>query len=280
MLKRILLYLPLFFLAPTFLFAAKKRITKIVVDAGHGGHDVGARGQYSMEKDLTLAVSLRVGKMIQDSLQGVEVLYTRTTDIYPKLYERHAIANEAKADLFISIHVNSTAGTFTRVQTGTRTVKKGKKRTKVPVYKTIHNRTGRAVGTETYVLGLHRNSQKEGAIGEYSENITEEPGLLNENDPQTAIIIAQYSQAFLSRSVNLATKIQSEFAQQGRPDLGVKQKGLEVLAGSAMPGVLVEIGFINNPDDEAYLNSEVGQQEVTYAIFKAVRSYKYETERQ
>lgn len=280
MLNRIVLCLLLLIGTQASLFASGKKVNKIVVDAGHGGHDVGARGQFSQEKDLTLAVALRVGKMIQDSLRGTEVLYTRTTDVYPKLWERHAIANEAKADLFISIHVNSTAGTTTRVQTGTRTIRKGKKRVQVPVYKTIHNRTGRATGTETYVLGLHRNSQKEDAIGEYSENITEEPGLLNENDPQTAIIITQYSQAFLSRSINLATKVQEQFAAQGRPDLGVKQKGLEVLAGSAMPGVLIEIGFINNPEDEAYLNSEAGQQEVTHAIFKAIRAYKYDVERQ
>ena len=263
-----------------FAGATGKKISKIVIDAGHGGQDAGARGQFSNEKDLTLAVSLRVGKMISDSLRNTEVLYTRTTDIYPKLYERHEVANQAKADLFISIHVNSTAGTNTRVKTGTRLVKKGKRKVSVPVYRTIHNRTGTATGTETYVLGLHRNSQKEGAIGEYGENITEEPGLLNENDPQTAIIINQYSQAFLSRSVNLGTKIQEAFAAQGRPDKGVKQKGLEVLAGSAMPGVLVEIGFINNPEEEAYLNSDAGQQEVALAIFQGIKAYKLEVERQ
>jgi N-acetylmuramoyl-L-alanine amidase len=264
---------------PVSLFAGGKKITKIVLDAGHGGHDVGARGQYSYEKDLALAVTLRVGKLVRDSLSGVNVLYTRTSDVYPTLVDRHEVANKSNADLFISIHVNATPGTTTRTLSGYRTVKKGKKRVKVPVYKTTHSRVTQANGTETYVLGLHRTSQKEDAIGEYGDEVTEEPGLLNENDPQTAIIIAQYSQAFLSRSVSLGSKIQQQFASQGRSDKGVKQKGLEVLAGSAMPGVLVEIGFINNPDEEAYLNSEAGQQEVALAIYRGIKEYKMEAER-
>jgi N-acetylmuramoyl-L-alanine amidase len=277
--KILLLLFSLAIFNPLFTSAAGKKITKIVLDAGHGGKDVGARGQYSNEADLTLAVTLRLGKMIKDSLKGLDVIYTRTTDIYPSLKERHEVANRSNADLFVSIHVNATAGTTTRVQSGYKTVKKGKKRVQQPVYRTIHNRQTKARGTETYVLGLHRNSQKENAIGEYGDNLAEEPGLLNENDPQTAIIIAQYSQAFLSRSVSLGTKIQEQFSMQGRPDLGVKQMGLEVLAGSAMPGVLVEIGFINNPEEEAYLNSEQGQKEVATAIFRAIKAYKLETEK-
>lgn len=273
----------IFFACATLLsfqgFANGKKISKIVIDAGHGGKDIGARGTITNEADITLAVSLRLGKIIRDSLKDMQVVYTRTTDIYPELRERHEIANQAKADLFVSIHVNSSPGTTTRIQTGTRTVKKGKKRVKVPVYKTIHNRETKANGTETYVLGLHRNAQKEDAIGEYGDNITQEPGLLDMNDPQTAIIIAQYSQAFLSRSVSLGSKIQQEFANQGRRDMGVKQKGLEVLAGSAMPGVLIEIGFINNTEEESYLNSERGQHEVAMAIFRGIKAYKMEAER-
>jgi N-acetylmuramoyl-L-alanine amidase len=267
------------FVLPVSLFAGGKKITKIVLDAGHGGHDVGARGQYSYEKDLALAVTLRVGKLIRDSLNGVNVLYTRTSDVYPTLVDRHEVANKSNADLFVSIHVNATPGTTTRTLSGYKTVKKGKRHVKVPVYKTTHSRVTQANGTETYVLGLHRTPQKEDAIGEYGDEVTEEPGMLNENDPQTAIIIAQYSQAFLSRSVSLGSKIQQEFASQGRSDKGVKQKGLEVLAGSAMPGVLVEIGFINNPDEEAYLNSEAGQQEVALAIYRGIKEYKMEAER-
>lgn len=264
---------------PALATANGKKVTKIVLDAGHGGGDPGARGQFSNEKDLTLAVTLRVGKMLKDSLKDVQIIYTRTTDVYPTLPERHEIANRAQGDIFISIHVNSTAGTVKRVQTGYKTVKRKGKRTKQPVYKTIRNRETAANGTETYVLGLHRNSQKENAIGEYGESVTDEPGLLNENDPQTAIIIAQYSQAFLNNSVLLGTKVQEQFGYQGRKDMGVKQMGLEVLAGSAMPGVLVEIGFINNPSEESYLNSNEGQQEVANAIYRGIRAYKMEVEK-
>lgn len=273
------LLLALTLATPIILSAKGRKISKIVLDAGHGGRDGGARGQFSNEKDLTLAVALRVGKMIADSLKDVQVIYTRTSDIYPTLVERHEVANRSNADLFISIHVNSTAGRTERYQAGTRKVKQGKKYVTVPVYKTIHHRETSTSGTETYVLGLHRNSQKEDAIGEYADSVTEEPGMLNENDPQTAIIISQYTQAFLGRSVSLAGKIQEQFSAQGRRDLGVKQKGLEVLAGSAMPGVLIEIGFINNPTEEAYLNSEAGQRAVATAIFRGIQAYKWDAER-
>jgi N-acetylmuramoyl-L-alanine amidase len=260
--------------------AKGKRITKVVIDAGHGGKDIGAQGSFSREKDLTLAVSMKVGKIMADSLRDVQVVYTRTTDDYPTLVNRHEIANQSKADLFISIHVNSTAYTYTKVLQGYKTVKKKNgKKVKTPIYKTIRHHETKRNGVETYVLGLHRNSQKEDAIGEYGDNVSDEPGLLNPNDPQTAIIIAQYSQAFLAKSVSLASKIQEQFVTQGRSDLGVKQKGLEVLAGSAMPGVLVEIGFINNETEEAYLNSENGQREVAMAIYRGIKAYKADMER-
>jgi len=266
-----------------FVFATPvnaKKISKIVIDAGHGGSDVGAKGKFSYEKDLTLAVALRLGKMIKDSLKDVQVIYTRTSDVYPSLQDRHEIANRSKGDVFISVHVNSTADKVTRVPAGYKYVKKGKKKVKQQVYKVIRSHETQASGTETFVLGLSRNKQKEGAIGEYSDNVVDEPGLMNEDDPQTAIIIAQYSSAFLDRSVSLGSKIQQQFANQGRMDKGVKQMSLEVLAGSAMPGVLVEIGFINNPEEEVYLNSEDGQREVTNAIFRGIKAYKVEAERQ
>jgi N-acetylmuramoyl-L-alanine amidase len=264
---------------PYLVLANGKKISKIVLDAGHGGHDFGARGTFSNEKDLTLAVVLKLGKIMNDSMRDVKVIYTRTIDDYPSLPERHEIANKSNADLFLSVHVNSTAYRITKVFQGYKMVKKGHKKVKQAVYKTIRHHETQASGVETYVLGLHRNSQKEEAIGEYGDSISEEPGLLNENDPQTAIIVSQYSQAFLSRSVALGTKIQQQFTMDGRQDLGVKQKGLEVLAGSAMPGVLVEIGFINNIHEETYLNSEKGQWEVAMAIYRGVRAYKAESEK-
>lgn len=263
-------------------FAASKKITKVVLDAGHGGKDAGARGEYSNEKDLCLAIVLKLGKMISDSLSDVQTFYTRTTDVYPSLSERHEIANRAAADLFISVHINSTPFKYEKVQTGTRKVTTGKgkkKKTKtVPVYKTIVHHTTKVSGTETLVLGSIRNNEKSQAVGEYSEAIVDEPGLLNENDPQTSIIIAQYTKAFLGSSVALGTAIQDAFGAQGRRDMGVKQQSLQILAGSYMPGVLVECGFITNVEEEAYMNSEAGQMEIARAIFQGIRRYKWEME--
>lgn len=259
-------------------FAAGKKISKVVLDAGHGGTDNGARGEYSNEKDLTLAIVMKLGKLINDSLKEVQPIYTRTTDTYPKLTERHEIANKAAADIFISVHINSTPYWYEKVQTGTKTVTTGKGKKKktrtVPVYKSIQHHTTKVQGCETLVLGSIRNNEKSKALGEYGDAIVNEPGLLNESDPQTAIIIAQYTQAFLGRSVELATAIQDQFALQGRRDLGVKQQSLEVLAGSYMPGVLVECGFITNTDEEAYMSSEKGQMEIARAIFNGIKTYK------
>ena len=286
---RILLIALLFLTAsPLFLVAKGKKVSKIVIDAGHGGtRDPGAHGSFSHEKDITLAVSLKLGRIISDSMKTVQVIYTRTTDVYPSLTERHEIANKANADLFIAIHVNSTPFTYTKIKTGYKTVKRHHKTVKVPTYRSIQHHETTRKGVETYVLALHRNSQKEKSIGEYSDNLTDSSsssttsaaGLLDVNDPQTSIIIAQYSQAFLSKSVNLGTRIQEQFGAQGRPNLGVKQLPLEVLAGSAMPGVLVEMGFITNPQEEAYLNSEKGQEDVAMAIYKGIRAYKWDVEK-
>lgn len=265
---------------PNLILANGKKITKIVLDAGHGGKDFGAQGQFSKEKDLTLAVVLKLGKIMNDSMKGVQVIYTRTDDSYPTLVDRHEIANQSNADLFLSVHVNSTPYTYTHVLDGYRTVtKRHHKKVRVPVYTSVRHHTTTASGVETFVLGLHRNYEKKDAIGEYGDNVTSEPGLLNEQDPETAIILAQYTQAFLSRSVSLGSKIQQQFADEGRTDLGVKQMGLEVLAGSAMPGVLVEIGFITNPEEEVYLNSEKGQYEVALAIYRGIKAYKTEYEK-
>jgi len=264
---------------PCFSFANGKKLTKIVLDAGHGGKDVGARGQFSQEKNLTLAIVMRLGKILNDSMKNVQVIYTRTSDVYPTLPERHEIANRAGADLFVSVHINSSPDRIERVFAGYKTVKKGKHKKKEPVYRIIRHHETSTNGTMTLVLGAIRNEQKSQAIGEYGDSILEEPGLLNENDPQTAIIIAQYTQAYLGRSVTLATRVQEQFSAQGRTDLGVKQQSLEVLAGSAMPGVLVECGFINNPEEEAYLNSEEGQTQVAMAIYRGIKNYRFDTEK-
>lgn len=266
----------------TFVSAAvygQRKMNHVVLDAGHGGKDPGAIGSFSKEKDIALAVTLKVRDILKRESPQLKTTLTRDSDFFVELKGRHAIANKANGDVFVSIHINSTAGTTTRVQAGTKKVKKGRKWTTIPVYKTIHNRSTNTSGTETYVLGLTRNDQKEKAIGEYGESVAEEPGLLDESDPTTAILIAQYSQAFLSRSVTLGSKVQQNFAKAGRNNLGVKQKSLEVLAGSAMPGVLIELGFINNQEEEAYMNSEAGQQALATAIATAILDYKKEVEK-
>jgi N-acetylmuramoyl-L-alanine amidase len=264
---------------PVALFAKGKLISKIVLDAGHGGKDFGAQGAVSKEKDITLDITLKLGKILADSMKSVQVIYTRTTDDYPSLESRHEIANKANADLYVCVHVNSTPYTYTRTLAGYKTVKKHHKTVKVPVYNSVRHHVTSRTGVETYVMALHRTGQQNEAIGEYSENVTSDPGLINTSDPQAAIIIAQYSQAFLNKSVTLGSKIQEQFALEGRPDLGVKQLPLEVLAGSAMPGVLVEVGFITNITEEAYLNSEKGQHEVAMAIFRGIRAYKEDAEK-
>jgi N-acetylmuramoyl-L-alanine amidase len=261
-------------------FAAGKKVTKIVLDAGHGGTDDGAHGQYSREKDLTLAIVLKLGKLITDSLKGVEAVYTRSTDIFQKPGYKGQLANQVGADLLVCVHINSTPFWYEKVQIGTRTVRVGRGRHKktrtVPVYKSIRHHTTQLQGVETLVLGSIRNNEKSRAVGEYADALVDDPSLLNESDPQTAIILAQYTKAFLGRSVELGTYIQDQFAAQGRRDLGVKQQSLAILAGSYMPGVLVECGFITNPDEEQYMNSEAGQWDIAKAIFRGIKAYKQE----
>lgn len=267
--------LSLLILSGTLNAQSTKTLKTIVLDAGHGGRDPGARGKYSNEKDITLAVVLRLGKILKDSFPQLNVIYTRRTDDFIDLKERGPIGNRANGDFFLSVHVNSTAGRRESVQVGTRKVGKGKKRRTVPVYKTIIHRETSTSGTETYVLGLKRaKDEKEKAIGEYAETVTDEPGLLDKNDPMTSILIAQYSQAFLGKSVTFGGKLQSQYAGIGRNDLGVKQMSLQVLANSTMPGVLTEIGFINNPDEENFLNTSEGQNAIAMCLYRAIKSYK------
>lgn len=257
----------------------KKTLKTIVLDAGHGGKDPGAIGTFSREKDITLSVVLKLGKMLKDSIPGLKIVYTRATDEFIDLKERGPIGNRAGGDLFLSVHVNSTAGRKETIKTGTRVIGKGKKRKTVPVYKTIYHKSTTTTGTETYVLGLTRTDEKEKAIGEYGDKVEEEEGQLDKNDPMTTIIIAQYSQAFLGKSVNFAGKVQDGYKSIGLEDRGVMQKSLQVLANSTMPGVLTELGFINNPDDEAYLNSESGQRQIVISLYTAIKSYKQDLEK-
>lgn len=240
---------------------AKKKVQKIVLDAGHGGKDPGCHGVYSNEKEITLRVVQKVGKLLNEAYRNnVKVIYTRNEDILPpnnfatikqSLVYRTEVANREQGDLFISVHVNSTP------------------RKNSPVK-----------GTLILVCGQDRVDEQQGAIGENANSLVEEDDLLNPNDPATQIIIAQYSQAFLSKSISIGEKINNEFVLQGRHSEGVRQQSLQVLASTAMPGVLVEIGYLNNVEEESYLNSEEGLDEVAQAIFKGIKLYKEEIEKE
>lgn len=236
-----------------FELIAKKKLKKIVIDAGHGGIDPGCHGVYSYEKDITLSIAKKLGDKIKREMRDVKIIYTRDSDYLPgyttntkqSLIERTNIANNAKADLFVSIHVNSTP-----------------------------KRNAAVSGTLVLVCGDDRVKEKTENVAENVNNLAEEQDLLDPMDPTTQILVAQYSQAFLSESVYIATKINDEFSAQGRVTEGVRQQSLQVLASSAMPGVLVEIGYLNNVEEENYLNSDRGQDEVMNAIFNGIKYYK------
>jgi N-acetylmuramoyl-L-alanine amidase len=235
----------------TIIVEPAAKVRTICLDAGHGGKDPGCRGQYSHESDITLSIVLRLEKMLKEYNKGLNIVQTRATDIFWTLEERGSIANAAQADLFVSVHVNSTP-----------------------------RRVGTSSGTETFVLGLHRTDDKENALSEKSEgSMATGEDKIRTDDPLLQMKIAAYMQAFLLQSINVGAKIEQEFAMQGRVSKGVKQEGWGVLAHTGMPAVLVEIGFLNNPEEENYLNSEQGQLEVTTAIFNGIKAYKEEVER-
>ena len=230
------------------------KITKVVIDAGHGGVDPGALGHRAREKDITLAIALKVGKYIEENCKGVKVIYTRTRDVSVNIYKRPEIANENKADLFISIHCNSST-------------------------------TPGVQGSETFVMGLHKSAaslevaKKENEAILLEEDYTQHYDGFNPNSPEANIIFSLFQNAYLSQSLNLATKIQKQFKDHvGRLDRGVKQAGFLVLYKVAMPSILVETGFISNPKEEVFLMSQEGQEYMASAIYRAFKEYKKEYE--
>ncbi len=230
------------------------KIKKVVIDAGHGGKDSGARGKNAMEKDITLAVALKVGEYISKHLSDVEVIYTRKEDVFVGLDERTKIANESGADLFISIHCNANPS-------------------KVPY------------GTETYVMGLHKSDEnldvamRENAVIAYEEDYTTKYEGYDPNSAESFIIFNLMQHSFLDQSLNMASLVQDEFRDRAkRKDRGVKQAGFLVLWKASMPSVLVELGFLSNPKEEEYLVTEGGQDYLASAIFRAFRDYKNKIE--
>ncbi len=286
---------------------APKFIKTIIVDAGHGGKDIGATGQYenslrSMEKDVTLAIALKLVDELKKQMPDVRVVPTRTTDIYQSPTEKAKIANEFKGDLFLCIHADSGPLKQGKRQVGTRMVTrykvtytgKGKKRKKhktpyeveEPVYEYFKIPLTRS-GTSVWIFAAHKTSDKLRAIMDGDENFEIEAGGLDTLDqPQNVstgemkIIAAIYAKRYQERSDRLATLVNEEVENTGRQALGVNQRqvGIWVLQATNMPAILIETGFINNPEDERYINSEKGQQELAEAITKAVQRYKAQIE--
>lgn len=265
----------------------QKVLRTIIIDPGHGGTDAGAKGAYSWEKDICLDVSLKVGKLIEKEFPDIKILYTRTTDTYPALHARAKFANENKGDLFLCIHVNSAPGKRMSEKTGTKTVtyytgkgKNRKRKTKeVPTYR-YWTAPSTAKGTETYIWGAHKSEDKEIAVRENAfmlqeENYEKNYGDFNPDSPEFVAMTLLKTKQYFKRSATLAGLVQDEFADVGRVDRDVKQRGVGiwVLQATAMPSVLVETGFISNPDEEKYLNSEEGQNELATCMIKALKKY-------
>ncbi len=251
---------------------SQKKIKVIVLDAGHGGHDSGAVGRQSKEKDIALQVTLKLGKKIESELPGVKVIYTRTTDVYPKLYERPALANKHNADLFISIHCNSGGATKRRVKNS-----RGRY-----VTQSVLNTT--AKGTETLVLGYNRTGEQDVAIRENAsilmeDNYKDNYGGFDPKDPSSYFVFSLMKRKYREQSIRLAACMQDQFSASNRTDRGVKEQGLAVLATAGMPAVLTEIGFISNPEEEKFMMSAHGQEEIVKDLFNAVNTYRKNVEK-
>jgi len=235
-----------FLLSPV---SGSERKWVVVIDPGHGGKDPGALGTMSKEKNINLAIALKAGNYIEQNLKNVEVLYTRKTDVFPGLYERAEFANKNKADLFISIHANAISK---------KTIK----------------------GTETWIMGLAKDEQnlevamKENEVILLEDDFSTKYEGFDPKSPESYIMFTIMQNTYREQSLYLATNIQNQFRNRaGRIDLGVKQAGFLVLYMTSMPSVLIETGFLTNPEEEKYLNSKEGQDYLASAIYRAVRDY-------
>lgn len=256
-------------------FGQGYKIKTIVLDAGHGGFRSGAAGTRSLEKEITLEVAIKLGKAIEEELPGIKVIQTRKTDVDVDWYRRAEIANEAKADIFISIHCNSMPDR--RVLTGYVT-RKGKK---VAQYRYEKNRTTR--GTETFVGAYRRINEMDAALKENEEIVNDKNykknGGYDPTDPEELIQLSLYRSLYRSKSLALARLVQKNFTEVNkRVNRGVKEQGLLILQRAALPSILTEIGFISNPDEENYMLSDSGQKEIVSAIVNAIKQYKKEVE--
>lgn len=231
-------------------YAAKTKFT-VVIDAGHGGHDPGATGRKGKEKNINLSVALKLGRLIKQNCPDTRVVYTREKDVFIPLHRRAEIANEAKADLFISIHTNSVA-----------------------------SRNSKVSGTETYTLGLHRTEEnlevakKENAVILIEDDYKQRYAGFNPNSAESYIIFEFLQDKNMAQSVNFATAVQRSFRNAKRTDKGVHQAGFLVLRATSMPSVLIELGYITNPTEELFLLSEQGSSTLAQSIYRAFLNYK------
>jgi N-acetylmuramoyl-L-alanine amidase len=229
----------------------------IVIDAGHGGKDPGAHGSHSFEKNVALAIAKKLKTALTEQMSSVNLVMTRTDDTFIGLSRRSAIANENHGNLFVSIHCNSSPeGTASR--------------------------PNKQKGVMMLVYGFHRVKEQLEAIRENSSIYIEKDyktkyASYDDNDPTNKIIMNLYMQKYRKQSIRFADLVNDEFKNTDeRHSYGVKEQGVYVLARSAMPAVLVETGYINNPADEEYLNSVTGQDEIVQAIVAAIKKYKKE----
>lgn len=229
---------------------AREKAFTVVIDAGHGGKDPGARGSVANEKDINLAVALKLGAKISANHDDVKVVYTRKTDRFIELNERANIANRNKADLFISIHTNS--------------VKKG----------------STARGTETYTLGLARTDEnlavamRENSAILLEDNYQQKYEGFDPNSSESYIIFEFMQNKHMEQSISFASEIQKCFVSAKRADRGVRQAGFLVLRKTSMPSVLVELGYISNRDEERFMRSSDGQNKLANALYDAFERYK------
>lgn len=297
MLKKTLVLLS--FVAGSALFYSFKKaepkqqvLKTIVIDAGHGimknGGYNGARGSYSYEDEICLAISKKLVAMVSKELPDVKIIETRPTKYITDLHERADIANQNRGDLFVSIHVNAMPPIQKREFVGYKNqvyyTGKGKKRKKhtrkVAQYRYYEVPNTTARGTQTYIWGAHKSEDKEVAVRENApmlaeENYKEKYGDIDPNSPEFVALSLVKTRQFAKRSVALAEMVEEQFAKVGRKSGGAHQRqvGIWVLQATAMPSVLVETGFITNPEEERYLNSEAGQDEIAQCITLALKNY-------
>jgi N-acetylmuramoyl-L-alanine amidase len=250
--NKIKVYLTLFLTIVTLGINAQSNVFKVTLDAGHGAHDFGAVYSGRVEKNIALAVVLKVGKLLEANPK-IDVIYTRKTDVFIDLIERANIANRADANIFVSIHCNANKNTV-------------------------------ADGTETYVMGMNKiasnleAAKKENSVITLEKDYKQKYEGFDPNSPETMIGMTLMQEEYLDNSISLASKVEESFGALGKKlrHGGVKQAPFMVLHKAYMPRVLVEMGFISNPVEGDKLNSEEGQNEIARAIAEAIVSYKNE----